>query len=610
MLGSASCRKRAPAAGRTPDTPKNRLISLDTSGGHMFLNDLLPLRPLFRDVCRFAPAGVSLALVLMILTSLFTGVGILLIIPLIGAVGVDLGETVGAASSSIAGQVSGATAGLGLSLSLGGVLTLYVLLIAGVATLRYGQAVLSDKLRRSFVLEIRRDLYSKLMDAQWRYVNEQRQADFVRLVTVQVTSIGSAIHQSVQLLSQIVLVAVYLGLSVLLSPSLTALAVLCSFGLVAAMFPLNRRIHGSGQIGLHGSREIFSNVVEQISSIKVIKSFSAERPFLERVVRASALLEEQQVRMTRFVSLTRLVNLTSAALIFAVLFYVSIQWIRLPTSNIVLILFVFSRLMPQVSAIQSTVQSLIHMAPMYTDVLEHTAALAAHREPPADADANAAPEFQDSIELIQAGYRYLDKPEPVFAGVNLRIACNETVALVGPSGIGKSTLADIIAGLISPTMGEMRVDGRAIDDRNRRRWRSQVAYVTQDVLLFHDSIRENLSWASPAPPTEAELWDALRHAAAEGFVRSLPKGLDTTIGDRGVKLSGGERQRLALARALLSKPRLLILDEATSALDQANQRAIRDALVGLQGKLTMVIIAHDETTIAHVRHRLDLSALA
>ena len=97
---------------------------------------------------------------------------------------------------------------------------------------------------------------------------------------------------------------------------------------------------------------------------------------------------------------------------------------------------------------------------------------------------------------------------------------------------------------------------------------------------------------------------------AEGFVRSLPKGLDTTIGDRGVKLSGGERQRLALARALLSKPRLLILDEATSALDQANQRAIRDALVGLQGKLTMVIIAHDETTIAHVRHRLDLSALA
>jgi len=465
--------------------------------------------------------------------------------------------------------------------------------------------MLSDKLRRSFILKLRRDLYTKLMDAQWRYINDQRQADFVRLVTGQVASIGFAVHQVVSLIGQVVLMAVYIGLSIFLSPALTTLALLCALGLVAILFPMNRRIHGSGQISLRENRAIFSNVMEQIASIKIIKSFSAERQFLDRVMHASTVLEEQQVRMTRFGSLVQLFNMTSTALIFAILFYVSIRWIQIPTSNMLLLLFVFSRLLPQVSSLQGAVQQLIHMAPTYADLLEHTEALSAHREPAESGE--AAPEFRDRIDLVQVGYHYPEKPEPEFANVDLRIGRDETVALVGPSGSGKSTLADIISGLISPSVGEMRVDGRAIDERNRRLWRRQVAYVTQDVLLFNDTIRENLSWVVPDPPTEAELWGVLGQAVASDFVRSLPQGLDTIIGDRGVKLSGGERQRLALARALLSKPSLLILDEATSALDRENQRRIRDALVGLDGKLSMVIIAHDEVTIAHVRHRLDLS---
>jgi len=572
----------------------------------MFLNNLLLLKPLFQDLCRFAPVRVSLVLILMIVNGSFTGVGILLIIPLIAAVGIDLGEVASGASASAGKTISDFASRLGLNLSLGGVLSIYFLLIAGVSTLRYASTMLSDKLRRSFVLKLRRDLYTKLMDAQWRYINDQRQADFVRLVTGQVMSIGFAVHQIVSLIGQVVLMAVYIGLSIFLSPALTALALLCALGLVAVLSPMNRLIHSSGQISLRENQSIFSNVMEQIASIKIIKSFSAERQFLDRVMDASTMLEEQQVRMTRFGSLVQLFNVTSTALIFAILFYVSIRWIQIPTSNMLLLLFVFSRLLPQVSGIQAAVQRLIHMAPTYADVLEHTEALATHREP--TEFTGAAPEFEECIDLIQAGYHYPGKPEPEFVNVNLRIGRNETVALVGPSGSGKSTLADIISGLISPSAGEMRVDSRIIDERNRRHWRRQVAYVTQDVLLFNDTIRENLSWVVPDPLAESELWGVLDQAAAADFVRSLPQGLDTVIGDRGVKLSGGERQRLALARALLSKPRLLILDEATSALDRENQRRIRDALVGLDGKLSMVIIAHDEMTIAHVRHRLDLSA--
>ncbi|PIW44083.1 MAG: hypothetical protein COW18_14165 [Zetaproteobacteria bacterium CG12_big_fil_rev_8_21_14_0_65_54_13] len=153
----------------------------------------------------------------------------------------------------------------------------------------------------------------------------------------------------------------------------------------------------------------------------------------------------------------------------------------------------------------------------------------------------------------------------------------------------------------------MRCDDMVLEGDARMAWRRGVAYITQEVFLFHDTVRANLAWVSPGV-SEAELWQALEMAAAAEFVRALPAGLDTLIGDRGIRLSGGERQRLALARALLSKPQLLILDEATSALDHDNEQKINQALLQLDGKLTILIIAHRETTIAHVKQRIVLGS--
>jgi ATP-binding cassette subfamily C protein len=124
-----------------------------------------------------------------------------------------------------------------------------------------------------------------------------------------------------------------------------------------------------------------------------------------------------------------------------------------------------------------------------------------------------------------------------------------------------------------------------------RGWREGIGYVAQDTVLFHDSVRENLRWARP-DATDDELWEALRASAADGFVAALPEGIATVVGDRGVRLSGGERQRLALARALLRRPSLLILDEATSALDTENERRIRDAIAALHGRVTILLITH------------------
>jgi len=200
---------------------------------------------------------------------------------------------------------------------------------------------------------------------------------------------------------------------------------------------------------------------------------------------------------------------------------------------------------------------------------------------------------------------YPGSRDPVVVNLNLVIKFNESTALVGPSGVGKTTVADLIAGLLVPDSGKILCNDKPLTDDNRVAWRETVAYVTQDVFLFHDTVRNNLNWVSP-DITDERLWWALEMAAARDFIKAMPDGLDTIIGDRGTRLSGGERQRLALARALLSNPQLLILDEATSALDSDNEKKIKQALDRLQGKLTIVIIAHRETTIEHVDHIIRL----
>jgi ATP-binding cassette subfamily C protein len=174
--------------------------------------------------------------------------------------------------------------------------------------------------------------------------------------------------------------------------------------------------------------------------------------------------------------------------------------------------------------------------------------------------------------------------------VSLTLPARSTTALLGPSGAGKSTLADVLGGLVTPDSGEVQIDDTTLDGPARLAWRSAVAYVEQEPVLFHASIRDNLLWAVPGA-SEADLFAALDQASA-GFVRTLPHGLDTVVGDGGRQLSGGERQRIALARALLRRPQLLILDEPTSALDAGNEASVLAALKALRGSVTMLVIAH------------------
>ena len=580
---------------------------------------IFKLKPLVIDFWQFAPKRILLVILFMLFSSITSSVGILFIVPLLEAINIDLGSNIEteyatAFSSDIGERVNRFFDQFGISLDLFTVLLIYFLVVLSKASITLVHSIIAVKLQSGFIIKLRKNLYRTLFYSEWQYLNQEHIPDFIRLVTGQVEMAGYSLQQLLNLCSSFILVSVYLILAITISPGLTLLALALAMLLIIVMLPINSLIHRSGKLELLANTDIFRDVFEQISSLKMIKSFSAEEKCIAKVETTNILLESQQVKMTFYNSITRFINLVGAALIFSVLFYAAIQVLKLPIVNLLVTLFIFSRLMPQVNSLQNTIMQLIHQAPTYTDLLEKTAELSQYSElkhknnhhDDQTKTHKSAPVLQHSIQIKDLAYTYPTEQITAISNINSDIKANQSIAITGPSGAGKSTLADIIAGLLKPTHGSILIDGEEIDDNNRHSWRKQVAYVTQDIYLFHDSVRNNLSWLFDQTIDDQQLWHALELAAADDFVKQLPNGIDTLIGDNGVKLSGGERQRLALARALLSKPTVLILDEATSALDRENELKIRDALIKLEGKLTIIVIAHNETTIDHIQDRIEL----
>ena len=205
--------------------------------------------------------------------------------------------------------------------------------------------------------------------------------------------------------------------------------------------------------------------------------------------------------------------------------------------------------------------------------------------------------FRDSITISKVKYHYPDVEENVIDGASFQIKKGQAVAFVGTSGAGKTTMVDIILGLLSPQYGRIKADDLDIN-KYKSTWQKEIGYIPQTIYLSDDSIRNNIAFGiAEKEIDEAAVLEAVKKAQLLDFVENLPDGLDTFVGDRGVRLSGGQRQRIGIARALYHDPEILVLDEATSALDTETEEAVMESIDQLKGSKTMIIIAHRLTTI-------------
>ena len=545
---------------------------------------------LYRNFYQSSKRQVLALHALELVRSLTGGAGILLIIPLLIVAGIDTSIESNDPLSSFFKDLVGSS---GIAINSVGVLSVYLALVTIITILNYLTSVLAVRLQQDYITRLRIQIYADLLLAKWDYIHRQRMSEFVRLMTEQVYMTSAALGEVLSIIQQIVTGMIYLMLAMLLSPMLSLIALGSGLILLAIGIPLNRLIRASGETRLLSYKDVYQILAERLPGIRLIKSHAVEERYINELKVHSDRLEQQEVTLSKINTLTQSIQFLTVAMVLSILLYVALEFMTLEISTLMVLLFIFLRFLPLLSGIQTSVQSLQHEAAGFDDLQRFRAELADHLEP----ESEATTQLTRQIELRNLFFAYPGKSEPVFKNLNAAVPINTTTVISGQSGAGKSTLADILAGLLQPNTGSMLIDGKELEQSAMPGWRRHIAYVSQDIYLFHDSVRNNLTAASQQADaiTDDDLWRALDQAAVAEVVKSLPEQLDTIIGDQGTQLSGGQRQRLAIARAFLGDAGLLLFDEATSELDRHNVERIARSLDQLHGKKTVIIIAHDES---------------
>ena len=545
-----------------------------------------------RHFLRQAGRRVLLSLLILAGVAVLEAAGLMLLMPLMELLG--LGQI--RAAGSLQGLWRKGFLSVGLTPSLEAVLGGFVALLILQAAARRLADHLNARIEARYTLHLRDHLYGAMIRTRWQDFTRLRAADVTRTLTQEVDQVGLAVQQAMLLAGVIGMALVQVGVAAALSPPLTALALGCGLLVALGLRPLNRRVQAAAQASQRHRSEMTAAIAEHLAGFKIAKSHGRGEHHQAIFTRVTHAIAEHFVAAHRTFSTTRTCFELAGWVALVAFLYAAVAWAALPTAQLVLMVFVFTRLMPRLVAIQTTWQRLLHYQNAFAVVGELQVKLDAASEP-TTISSGPPVTLQREIRLENVTFRY-DSGEGRAAldDVSLVIPARQMTALVGASGAGKSTLADLILGLLTPSAGRVLVDGIPIDGDRLGAWRQTIGYVPQEPFLFHDTVRANLIWAKPEA-TEEELRAVLRAAAAEDFVGRLPQGIDTVVGDRGVRLSGGERQRLTLARALLSRPTLLLLDEATSALDSENERFVQEAIEKLHGELTIVVIAHRLSTV-------------
>lgn len=536
----------------------------------------------------------------MFVRSLTSGFGLLLILPLLQLIGLSVGPNT---NSGFIRHIQTFFEVIHLPMNLVSMLCVYVFISMFLALIAYYEQISSTSLQQTYTQYLRAKLHKQLLKTPWPFFLKRKMSDVLYALTTQVQGVALCNHQLLALINHLLLVVVYTGLACLLSFKMTLLAISCALLLLCFMLPLHHLTSQAGGAHLKQNQTIFQAINEQFSALKTMKGSGLETRFMKELVAVNSGLTYENQRMVTITAKSKLCYTSGSVILFSVLLYVAFGVFHIALGSLLLLLIVFSRLLPMVSSSQQIYQRILHQLPAYRGIQALSAAALAEQVHDIKDEAIV---FESSIEFKQVCFDYPEKLDAkLIHDLSFKIKKNSTTAIVGPSGAGKSTVADLITGLLQPKSGEVWIDQQLLHIKNNAAWRQNIAYVTQDVFLFNASIRENLTWFSKSQ-SDALLWEALNHAAAD-FVYDLEDGLDTILGDRGVRLSGGERQRIALARALLMRPKLLILDESTNALDADNLQDIQKALSILQGTMTIIIISHQHEMSRFATQRIILS---
>jgi ATP-binding cassette subfamily B protein len=477
-----------------------------------------------------------------------------------------------------------------------GLFTIVIFCARGAAT--YFQAVILSRVGNAIIAENQRKLFDRLMQQNLGFFAERHSSEFLHRLSTGATSAMQVLNLLITAVGRDFLSLIGLAaVMVIQDPVMSLSAAIIAPPAMWMIRKLVRRVKAVAKAQFTGGTRLFETMQETVQGIRIVKAFTLEDRLRKRYYENVAAVEYEANKMARVSnrSSPMMEALAGVAIAMGVIYggYRTIEMSATPGE-----FFSF------ITAFLLAYEPAKRLARLN---IELNAGLVGVRQLFEIIDAPSSEPLDDSkaklvidkarVEFKDVRFAYRDK-EPVLRGLSLTAEAGQMTALVGPSGGGKSTILNTILRLYEPQSGAILIDGQKIANVSRHSLRQQIAYVGQDVFLFHGTIRDNIAFGKDAA-TEDEIIAAAKAANAHDFILSFPKGYDTHTGEQGLQLSGGQRQRIAVARALIRDAKLILLDEATAALDSESERLVQDAITHLTRGRTTIVIAHRLHTVAH-----------
>lgn len=523
-----------------------------------------------------------LLIVLLVLAGAAEGFGLLTLLPLM-EVAVRGSTGAGAAERLVLGVLDR----LRVAPSLAGLLLTMVVALWVKGVFRW----LAMRQVGDTVARVARDLRVQLLDAllaaSWGHAGAERTGDVATALSRDAWWAGNAYRNACAAAAALIEVVVYAGVVMLVSWRLgvLGLAAAAALALVLGVFVRLSRRAGADQTAR--ARRLVSGLVDVLGALKAIKAMGREPGYDETLRREAGSLEGAERRQVLAVESLRAFQEPLLALILAPIVYVLVSGGAVTVTAVVVSVFLLHRLIGRAHQVQAEYQGMVAAESAFEALHRQVRLAEAARE--RGGGTREAPLLRRGVVLDGVSFQHDGRT--VVAGVDLEIPTGRLVILTGPSGSGKTTILDLVLGLRAPSEGQVLVDGVPLEEIDTASWRRQLGYVPQEPVLLHGTIARNVTLGAE-DLGDAAVEEALRRAGAWSFVAALPGGIHTRVEERGGSLSGGERQRIAIARALIRRPRLLVLDEATSELDASSEMAIWEALRVLRPEITMVAAAH------------------
>lgn len=461
----------------------------------------------------------------------------------------------------------------------------------------YLERVMATKIRVDLVKNIRMDIFSKVTTMHIGFFNDSRRGDLISRFTNDVNEVENGVMNSLKaVLKEPITIVVYFAFLFTISAKLTLFTLLILPLTGGALAEIIKRLKKQAVSSQQSLGRIVNILDETFGGMRVIKAFNARNFIINKIQKESDFYRKTTKSMSYKNELASPISEILGVLIVAVIMFYGGNMVlsgELNAGVFIGFIALFAMIIQPAKNFSNGLTSLQRGTASAKRIFDLIDMQPMIQNKPGAVSLTA---FTSSIEFKNVSFAY--DTDHVLKNINLKIEKGKTIALIGPSGGGKSTLADLVPRFYDPTQGEVCIDGISIADYDLESMRQHLGIVTQESILFNDTIFNNIAFGKPNV-SEEEVMQAAKIANAHDFIMQIENGYETKIGERGSKLSGGQRQRLSIARAVLKNPPILILDEATSALDSESEKLVQEALFNLMKNRTSIVIAHRLSTIQH-----------